>query len=133
MSTEQFEASVVQAIMDWQQTNFPATDVVYPNGPVPEQSLISSPWIDVSFRPYSAHPLSVGARTGRELGVVSLQVFTREGEGTREATRIKDSLKDSLSGLRGLGWSLGYPTSYMPTTLQGWYKAGSMFPYSLDD
>ncbi len=133
MNEEQFHAGVMSAIEAWRTSNFPEMDAVYENGPAPTPDEVSSPWLDVSIRPYSGGSASLGApASGRERGVVAIQIYTRGGEGTAASNKVRASLRQALAGLRAAGWWLDYPTPYMPTAFLGWHKTGLMFPYTLN-
>lgn len=132
MSLETFESLVIAEVERWAAENFPNTTVVFENGPVPEEDKIGSPWIDVSLRPYAGNPLALATKQGRDTGVFSFAVFTREGEGTAQAKEIVSSLRQHFAGFRaGSGW-LSYPDPYLPTTVKGWHKRGLMFPFTVD-
>lgn len=133
MSIDAFETALISRVAQWHQANYPALDLVVENGPIPELDKITDVWIDLSVRPYNGTLLGVGQESiGRETGVLSIRVFTREGEGTATAREVLQSLKGELTRFRtGGGW-LGYPKPYLPTTELGWYKRGLMFPYTVD-
>lgn len=117
----------------WRAANFPGVDAVYENGPAPEESKISSPWLDVEIVWYGGALTSVGSpANGRLTGAVAVRCFTREGEGTAAAESILDSLTPVLSSLRVAGANLSFPQHNTPTRALGWYKRGLLFPFKLD-
>lgn len=133
MSIEQFRAGVTQALVDWHQANYPAIDIAFENGPVPDQNVVTSPWLDVELRMYSGSSLGVGGpKAGRYTGAVTVRCFTKAGEGTAQADAILDSLDKTFSGLRVSGGALEFPDPMMPVTALGWYKRGLMFPFRVD-
>lgn len=133
MSYQQFQSEVVSLIEAWQQANFPATDLCVDNGPLPEEDKVSSPWVDVSFRPYGGKSLAVGGvKAGRINGVVAVSIFTRQGDGTAQATRMQESLIQELSDKRVAGGNLAFPTPFLPIQARGWFKLGLMFPFYVD-
>lgn len=133
MSIDAFESTLLARVSQWHQENYPQLDLCVENGPVPEIDKITDVWIDVSVRPYNGTLLGLGqGAQGRETGVLSIRVFTREGEGTSLAREVIQSLRQDLTRFRASGGWLGYPKPYLPTTKLGWYKRGLMFPYSVD-
>lgn len=133
MSVESFRSAVHSAIESWRVANFPDTDCAYENGPVPEEAVVSTPWLDVEVKWYGGTNLGVGQpKSGRFSGVVSVRCYTREGTGTAATDQLLDSLAFALSGKRMQGGTLLFPQPYTPTKALGWYKRGLMFPFKLD-
>lgn len=134
MDTDDFMAAVNTLVQGWASSAFPDMDVVYENGPVPDEASISSPWLDVSVRWYGSEQLTQGeVFTERHKGVVNLAVFHRAGEGTGEPNEVVRSLAHLVRANRRVSSSvLKAPERMIPTTHQGWYKTGLMVPFMLD-
>lgn len=130
---ETFYAAVAAAVQQWRETNFPAMDVIYENGPVPDEPKISSPWVELEVQWYAAQSLAVGeGSTGRAHGAVSVKVYTREGTGTASCDAVLASLREVLKPGRLGGAVIKYPHRYSPHTAAGWYKVGLLAPFWLD-
>jgi hypothetical protein len=133
MNIAQFRSAVQTALQAWQLANYPTTDIVYENGPCPAQDVISSPWVDVDIRWYSAHQMTLGDPVkGRSRGVVAITIYSRSGSGTFVSDAMLDSLREALTRLPLAGAELSFPQPYTPTDMLGWYKTGLMFPFRLD-
>lgn len=133
MSTRAFRSGVVSEVVKWAAAEFPALPVIYENGPVPDEDKIGPIWLDVSIRWYGAQTKNVGEfAAGRHTGVVSAQVFAREGSGTAKVDDILDSLTRFLATKRIGSGIVMFPEHNTPNTAQGWYKSGLMFPFWLD-
>ncbi len=133
MNTKQFRTAVFGEIEAWAASNQPTLPVIYENGPVPDQDKIGPIWLDVSVRWYGAQSLSLGEVVrGRYTGAISLQVFYREASGTAQVDEIVDDLQDYLSNRRIGSSIIEFGERTVPTHLNGWYKSGLFFPFSLD-
>jgi Bacteriophage related domain of unknown function len=133
MNTKEFRAAVFGAIQTWGNANFPSLPIVYENGPVPDEDKIGPIWADVSVRWYGSTSLTVGEVVkGRHQGVISVLVFSREGQGTAQPDEILDSLSSALASVRLGSSTIRFPEHYTPTNHMGWYKVGLMFPFQLD-
>ncbi|VTU32269.1 hypothetical protein H4CHR_02978 [Variovorax sp. PBS-H4] len=134
MATEQFRSDANAAIEAWRLANFPDVPAFYENGPQPDELTVGPIWIDVSIRWYGAKLVTMGDRPlGRHTGVVSVNVFHREGEGTALPDQVIDSVKELLRARR-LGAAVLYmPQRQIPTSVDGWYKTGVFAPFTLDD
>jgi len=133
MKTKEFRSAIADEILAWSAAAAPGVPLVWENGPVPDEDKIGPIWIDISIRWYGGQTLTIGeVIQGRHTGVVSVQIFTREGEGTGQADELLDSLTDTL-GSRRFGTShVKFPQRTTPTDHLGWYKVGLLFPFSLD-
>lgn len=133
MSTRAFRSGVVSEVVQWAAAEFPALPIIYENGPVPDEDKIGPIWLDISIRWYGAQTKNVGEfAAGRHTGVVSAQVFAREGSGTAKVDDILDSLTRFLATKRIGSGIVMFPEHNTPNTAQGWYKSGLMFPFWLD-
>lgn len=133
MSTRAFRSGVVSEVVKWAAAEFPALPIIYENGPVPDEDKIGPIWLDISIRWYGAQTKNVGEfAAGRHTGVVSAQVFAREGSGTAKVDDILDSLTRFLATKRIGSGIVMFPEHNTPNTAQGWYKSGLMFPFWLD-
>ena len=133
MSTRAFRSGVVSEVVQWAAAEFPELPIIYENGPVPDEDKIGPIWLDVSIRWYGAQTKNVGEfAAGRHTGVVSAQVFAREGSGTAKVDDILDSLTRFLATKRIGSGIVMFPEHNTPNTAQGWYKSGLMFPFWLD-
>lgn len=133
MNTKEFRAAVNAKISAWAAANFPALPVVYENGPSEDEDTIGLIWLDTSIRWYGAEPVSVGSRSGRHSGALSMNVFYRQAQGTGAPDDIVDSLTGEFGSQR-LGTAiLKTPQRTVPTPeLLGWYKTGVLVPFTLD-
>lgn len=133
MDTKDFRAAVFTEIETWAAANFPAVPVVYENGPVPDEDKIGPIWIDLEVRWYGSQPMSIGeVVSGRYTGVVSVNVYHREGLGTGAVDDILDSV-ETLLKTRRIGTSIvSFPQRNVSATSNGWYRAGCFFPFTLD-
>lgn len=133
MSTEQFMAAVLAEVEAWHEANFPTLDLVSENGPEPDEDRITTPWIDVSFRWFSAKSMTIGEVVKeRHTGAVAVMVYARCGTGPMAAARIVDSVQRALAKRRVGGALLLSGSRASPTEHLGWYKTGVMFPFMLD-
>lgn len=133
MDTKDFRAAVFSEIETWALANFPAVPFIFENGPVPDEDKIGPTWVDVSIRWYGSQPMGIGeVVTGRHSGVVSLQVYHRQGLGSGLPDDIIDGVEPLLK-TRRIGTAILYfPQRNVPTDIKGWYKAGCFFPFTLD-
>ena len=133
MSTRAFRSGVVSEVVKWAASEFPELPIIYENGPVPDEDKIGPIWLDISIRWYGAQTKNVGEfAAGRHTGVVSAQVFAREGSGTAKVDDILDSLTRFLATKRIGSGIVMFPEHNTPNTARGWYKSGLMFPFWLD-
>lgn len=134
MATEQFRKDAQEALEAWRVNNFPRINAFYENGPVPDEQTVGPIWIDCSIRWYGSKFVTVGERPrGRHTGVVATNVFYRQGEGTAQPDEVLDSIKELMRSRR-LGAAVLYmPQRTIPTDVDGWYKAGLITPFTLDD
>ncbi len=131
--TKSFRAGVVSELLAWRAAQAATTDVVYENGPVKGELEISSPWVDMEVRFYSASEVTVGDRPiGRHSGAVALAVYTRDGDGTGAADDLVDSLIEHFRSRRIGGGVLRFPQRLTPSDGKGWHKVGVLIPFTLD-
>lgn len=134
MNTKEFRAAVFGELQTWGAANFPTLPIIYENGPVPDEDKIGSIWLDCEVRWYGSTGLSLGSLpfTGRYTGTISTQVYYRSAQGTGAVDDIIDSL-ETLLKTRRIGTSIvQFPQRTVSTNLRGWYKAGLLFPFTLD-
>lgn len=133
MKTKEFRTAVVDEILEWAAAAAPTLPIIWENGPVPDEDKIGPIWLDVSIRWYGGQTLTIGeVIKGRHTGVVSLQIFSREGQGTADPDTLIDSLTDALASRRLGTATIKFPQRTTPTDRLGWYKVGLLFPFSLD-
>ena len=134
MATEQFRSDATEALEAWRLASFPDVPAFYENGPQPDEGTVGPIWIDVAIRWYGAKFVTVGTRPrGRHTGVLSTNVYFREGEGVALPDQVIDSIKELMRGRR-LGAAVLYmPQRQIPTNIDGWYKVGLLTPFTLDD
>lgn len=133
MNTKDFRAAIFGEIQTWGAASFPTMPIIYENGPVPDEDKIGPVWLDVEIRWYGSKPLTIGEVVkGRYSGAVSTCVYYRDAMGTGQVDDIVDSL-ETLLQMRRIGTSIvRFPERTVPTHLLGWYKAGLLFPFTLD-
>lgn len=134
MNTKEFRAAVFGELATWGAASFPSLVLIYENGPVPDEDKIGPIWLDCEIRWYGSQGLSLGSLpfTGRHSGTISTQVYYRSAQGTGAVDDIIDSL-ETLLKTRRIGTSIvQFPQRTVSTNMRGWYKAGLLFPFTLD-
>ncbi|MBT2326743.1 hypothetical protein J7E62_31000 [Variovorax paradoxus] len=134
MATQQFRSDAQAALEVWRLANFPQIEAFYENGPEIDEAKVGEIWIDCAIRWYGAKLVAMGERPrGRHTGVLSVNVYYREGEGTTLPDQVLDSVKELMRSRR-LGAAVLYmPQRQIPTEVDGWYKSGLLTPFTLDD
>lgn len=134
-TTTAFRSAVHAEVESWRAAEFPDLPVFYENGPEPDQAAVGPAWLDVSIRWKTARLLTVGdghGPRGRETGVISLQLYHKEAEGTALPDAVMDSLDQRFKARRLGGAVLYQPACYPPTNALGWHKTGLMVEFTLD-
>lgn len=132
MTPKEFRAAVFADIVAWAATNFPTLPVIYENGPVPDEDKIGQIWLDVEVRWYGGMVAAFGEVPRlRQSGAVSANCFYRAGEGTEKTDDIVDSFDARFQARRIGAAVLLAPQRTVPTNLRGWYKTGTLVPFTL--
>lgn len=141
MNVREFRSAVAAAVEEWRlsydMTDLPsgALQVYYENGPVPDLATLPY-WLDVELRFYASEVTEVGkGGAGRTSGVIALSLYWKYGEGVAYVDDILDSIHRALRRRR-LGpaaYTLHGERMTPPPDFYGWYKAGYMIPFVLDE
>lgn len=133
MSTKDFRGALAKTIIDWATLAHPTLPLMWENGPEIDEDKIGSTWLDIGIKWVSAEPRNLGdVYKGRRKGVISLQLFAKEGMGTGRSDDILDELSVLLSHTRVGNAVVGFASRSTPVTALGWYKSGVMLPFALD-
>lgn len=133
MNTEDFRAAVFQAISDHMAANHPTIDTAWENGPELDEALVSSVFIDVELRFYSAILSEVGQGSpSRHSGAVSIKVYAKQSTGTAEAGSVCTGLESLLKSRRFASGLTKAPQRLVPNTYKGWYSTGVLVPFTID-
>lgn len=132
MTPKEFRAAVFSEINVWATANYPSMQVLFENGPTPDEATMGAIWLDVELRWYGGSVAAMGTNPRmRQTGAVSVMCFYRTGEGTAAPDDVVDGLSAHLQARRMGAGVLDAAQRTVPTNLRGWFKTGLLIPFTL--
>lgn len=133
MSTTDFRSAVQGEITAYMAANHSAIPIQWDNAEPLNQDKAGAIWLDVEVKFQDAKNVTTGGRPrGRDIGVVTTNVYLKVGEGTAAGDAVVEGLRELLRNRRLGGGTLEFPIRTDPPPRLGWRLMGLKTPFRLD-
>lgn len=111
--------------------NYSKTEIGYENKKFTPVS--GTAWVRISIQEADSNLAGLGSkRLFRNIGIISVQVFTAIGEGTKEANEIAESILGIFNGVSFDGITCRATSIDRVGETNGWYQLNATTPYYWD-